>query len=51
MNLEIYEKVKEIIGILPPEMEWAYAVGTIILFSIIIACCVFPFAIIYKWSK
>lgn len=51
MALELYEIVKEMIGVLPPEMQWAYGVATIILFSIILGCVVFPFAIIYKWVK
>lgn len=28
MALELYEIVKEMIGILPPEMHWAYGVAT-----------------------
>lgn len=51
MALELYEIVKEMIGILPPEMHWTYGVATVILFGIILGCVVFPFAIIYKWVK
>ena len=51
MALELYKIVKKMIGVLPAEMHWAYGVATIILFSIILGCVVFPFAIIYKWVK
>lgn len=51
IGVEIYNLVVEILGPLPMEMNFLYALGTIILFTVIIACCCVPFLIMYKlWS-
>lgn len=32
MAIELFEKAKELIGVLPPELEFVYGICTIILF-------------------
>lgn len=32
MAIELFEKAKELIGIVPPQYEFIYAVGTVLLF-------------------
>lgn len=51
MGLDIYNKVVEIIGELPTELEFLYVLGTILLFLIIIFVAVSPFIILYRLSK
>lgn len=47
-SLKIYELAKTIIGEVPMEMEFVYAIGTIFLFFMIILVIFFPFYMIYK---
>lgn len=47
MFMNIYSKVQEILGVLPVELEFVYAICTIILFVIIIWCAIFPIKIMY----
>lgn len=51
MGLNIYQKVVEIIGELPTELEFIYAICTVLLFSVLIFIVVSPFVILYKLSK
>lgn len=47
-SLNIYELAKSIIGYVPMEMEFVYAIGTIFLFFMTILVIFFPFYLIYK---
>ena len=54
MFLNIYNMVKEVLGVLPIELEWVYGVGTIIVFYMIMVVIFFPFTFIYggrKWFQ
>ena len=43
MFLEIYNKVKDILGVLPPELEYVYAICTILVFCAVLFCVLAPF--------
>ena len=47
MLLNIYNMVKEVLGILPMELEWCYGLGTIIVFFLILSVVFFPFSLMY----
>ncbi len=54
MIMTLYEEVKNIIGVVPIELEYVYAICTISLFIMIIYCITIPFRILYdviggKW--
>lgn len=51
MFLEVYNKVKEIIGVLPQEFEFIYILCTIFLFVVIVFVVISPFILLYKISK
>lgn len=51
MGLDIYNKVKEIIGVVPTELEFLYAIGTFVLFCVIIFVAISPFIVLYRLSK
>lgn len=51
MGLDIYNLVVDIIGELPVELEFIYAIGVLFVFVVVICCAVFPFYLVYKvWS-
>lgn len=54
MFMTVYNEVVNIIGTVPPELEFIYAICTISLFIMIIYCITIPFSILYdtvggKW--
>lgn len=51
MYLEVYNKVKEIIGTLPVELEYVYAICTILLFCLILFAIISPFVFLYKLGR
>lgn len=48
MILNLYNAVVQILGEIPSEYHFVYAICTIILFMIILWCIVFPFKFIYE---
>lgn len=49
--LKIYNFVVDIIGQVPPELEFVYAIGTIVILIFILLCIFIPFKIIYGWCE
>lgn len=47
-SLNLYELCKTVIGELPVEMEFVYAIGTVFLFLMILLVIFFPFYLVYK---
>lgn len=51
MGLEIYNFVVSILGELPNELNFLYAIGTLFVFVLICYCAVVPYILIFKvWS-
>ncbi len=49
--IKIYEYVVNLIGPVPIELEFIYAIGTLIVVFFIVWAITFPFKIIYDWGK
>lgn len=49
MVLDIYNKVVEIIGELPPELTFVYGICTIIVFIMMIYCIILPYKLIFDF--
>lgn len=45
--MKVFELVKEVIGPLPIELEFIYAIGVCIVLAGIIYACIAPFAYLY----
>lgn len=51
MGLNVYQKVVEIIGEVPNNLEFLYAIGTVLLLLAIIFVCVSPWVMIWRLIK
>ncbi len=51
MYLDIYNKVKEILGVLPPELDYVYAICAILVFAAVIFVVIAPFVVIYRLTS
>lgn len=51
MGLNVYQKVVEIIGEVPSNLEFLYVIGTILLLLVIIFVCVSPWVMIWRLIK
>lgn len=49
MNLNLYETVVSIIGYLPNEMHFVYAIGVIFIYFVIITCAISPFILLFRF--
>jgi len=49
LGLDIYNFVVSIIGDLPLELHFIYAIGTLFVLVLICVCAVSPFILIYKF--
>lgn len=51
MGLEIYNLIVSIIGELPVELQFIYAICTILFIMVILMIIAFPFILIYRSVK
>lgn len=48
MGLDIYNMVVDILGELPLELHFLYALGTIFVLILVLFCAMLPFIVVYK---
>lgn len=51
MKLNVYEIVKEMIGVLPPTLEWVYGLATALLLFLILFLVMYPFIFLFDWCR
>lgn len=50
-SLNVYEVVVQLIGVLPPTLEWVYGLTTALLLFLLLYLVVFPFVYIMTWRR
>ena len=48
---DLYNKVVEIIGVVPLELDWLYSLGTIVMLIAIVLVIISPFLIVYYLAR
>lgn len=51
MNLDVYNAIKEIIGTLPPQLEWVYGMSTVLFLFMLFFIVSYPFIMIFNLGK
>lgn len=51
MITDLYNKVVELIGVVPIDLDWLYSVGTIFMLGVILLAFLIPFLIMYYFVR
>ena len=51
MVTDLYNKVVELIGVVPIELDWLYPIGTLFMLGVILLAFLTPFLIMYYFVR